>query len=156
MAQARRVSWKSSVKQLFTKLWVGRMKGSQQGVVTHGKPWPSRSLRGRAASGHWGPQRAAVGITVSAGEGYLTAIRKRTQPCPPVIQTEGSQDDGHLPFPLLLPFDLLPVPRAGWTTLEPEGKQAVGRKVFHCTERGGEDTGDTQHTKTFFFLRHLS
>lgn len=67
MAQASSVSRKSSVKELFTKLWVGRMKGSQQGRVTHWRVTISRpEVQGREWS--VGPERAVASLQLCLQE----------------------------------------------------------------------------------------
>lgn len=140
MAQACRVGCKSSVKGLFTELWVGGMKGSQRGMVRHGRAMTSPGLQGGPGSAHWATGSWRHGCGCFCGGGHLTARRhpgKAGNLCPPVIQPAGSQDGQHSP-PLLLPFDRLPVPLAGGTTLEPEGKEALRSLAGHRAPGEGE------------------
>lgn len=109
MAQASSVSRKSSVKELFTKLWVGRMKGSQQGRVTHWRVTISRpEVQGREWS--VGPERTVASLRLCLQEmdtdSYM-AFRKGMQPLP-TYDSEGREPGRSTPHPL--PFDLLPVP----------------------------------------------
>lgn len=100
MAQASRVGCKSSVKELFTELWVGRMKGSQRRMVTHWRAMTSPGLEGGPGSAHWATERWRHRCGCFSGHGHLTARRcpgKACSLCPPVIQPAGSQDGQHSP-----------------------------------------------------------
>lgn len=100
MAQASRVCCKSSVKELFTELWVGRLKRSQWGMVTHGRAMTSPGLEGGPGVAHWATESWRHRCGCFWGDGQLTARRrlgKACSLCPPVIQPAGSQDRQHAP-----------------------------------------------------------
>lgn len=169
MARARRGASGSSVKELFTKPWVGRMKGSQQGVGTHWRPRailrPKRP--GRAGSG---PRRGRerqphcdCGCDCRTPPPTTLQLSGRESSlCPPVTQKERSRQSRIPLSPASRPLIFCQhfwqerhrsqgAETRGETGGVPEAPSTVGKNP----EGRGRGEQSTLSTLIFLILKHL-